>query len=130
MVMEYLPGGDLLNFMLGQTLSEDQTRIYVAELVQAIDLIHQVCITYRPVNRFLCLVLQVNCFQLGFIHRDIKPDNLLISMFFFVFSSAAAENWCCRPRWPSEAFRLRFGHWIHDQRLCSVVQERSNTSMW
>ena len=60
MVMEYLPGGDLLNFMLGQTLSEDQTRIYVAELIQAIDLIHQVLkqytcheVTSSPIEIFL-----------------------------------------------------------------------------
>lgn len=38
------------------TFSEEVTRFYIAELVLALDSVH----------------------QLGFIHRDIKPDNILI----------------------------------------------------
>jgi serine/threonine kinase 38 len=55
--MEYLPGGDLMNLLIGKDiLSEDEARFYAAELVLAIESVHK-----------------MSC-----IHRDIKPDNILI----------------------------------------------------
>ncbi|KAK0424222.1 hypothetical protein QR680_008555 [Steinernema hermaphroditum] len=57
MVMEYLPGGDLATFVLSNDVSEEEARFYVAELVLALDVIH----------------------RSGYLHRDVKPDNLLIA---------------------------------------------------
>ncbi|KAL7113119.1 hypothetical protein ACP275_04G044000 [Erythranthe tilingii] len=57
LVMEYLPGGDMMTLLMRKdTLTEDEARFYVAETVLAIESIH----------------------KHNYIHRDIKPDNLLL----------------------------------------------------
>ncbi|KAG2622265.1 hypothetical protein PVAP13_3NG274200 [Panicum virgatum] len=57
LVMEYLNGGDLYSLLrnLG-CLDEDMARTYIAELVLALEYLHSMSV----------------------IHRDLKPDNLLI----------------------------------------------------
>ncbi|CAN0904712.1 Serine/threonine-protein kinase 38-like [Linum grandiflorum] len=57
LVMEYLPGGDMMTLLMRKdTLTEDEARFYVGETVLAIESIH----------------------KHNYIHRDIKPDNLLL----------------------------------------------------
>ena len=57
LVMEFLPGGDLMSLLIKKDiLTEDEARFYIAELILAVDSIH----------------------KLDCIHRDIKPDNVLI----------------------------------------------------
>ena len=57
LVMEFLPGGDLMTLLMTKDiLTEDEARFYAAELVLAIESVH----------------------KLKCIHRDLKPDNVLI----------------------------------------------------
>jgi protein-serine/threonine kinase len=57
LVMEFVPGGDLMGLLMAlDTFTEAQARFYIAEVLLAIEFVH----------------------SLHYIHRDVKPDNLLI----------------------------------------------------
>ena len=56
--MEYQVGGDFLCYLVREDkLSEEATKFYVAEMILSIEETH----------------------KMNWIHRDIKPDNFLIS---------------------------------------------------
>ncbi|KAI9873872.1 MAG: hypothetical protein M1830_010505 [Pleopsidium flavum] len=80
LVMDYMVGGDFLGLLIRkETLSEDKTRWYIAEMILCVEEAH----------------------RLRWIHRDIKPDNFLISASGHLKISD---------------FGLAFdGHWAHDQ---------------
>uniref|UniRef100_A0A9R1SRD5 Rho-associated protein kinase 2 n=2 Tax=Cyprinus carpio TaxID=7962 RepID=A0A9R1SRD5_CYPCA len=59
MVMEYMPGGDLVNLTSTYDVPEKWAKFYTAEVVLALDAIH----------------------SMGFIHRDVKPDNMLLDRY-------------------------------------------------
>lgn len=56
LVMDFVAGGDLVTLISKYDLTEDMVKFYMAEAVLAVDELH----------------------RLGYIHRDIKPDNMLL----------------------------------------------------
>ena len=48
LVMEFLPGGDLMNLLIRKdTFTEQETQFYIAEAVLAIDFIHSLGFIHR-----------------------------------------------------------------------------------
>lgn len=59
MVMDYMPGGDIVNLMSNYEIPEKWAKFYTMEVVLALDVIH----------------------TMGFVHRDVKPDNMLLDKY-------------------------------------------------
>lgn len=60
LVMEYLPGGDIMNFLMREdTITETIARFYIAECVLAIESIHEHNYIHRFSDQvFLCLLVR------------------------------------------------------------------------
>ncbi|CAK9304972.1 unnamed protein product [Gordionus sp. m RMFG-2023] len=56
MIMDYMPGGDLVNLMSNYDIPDKWAAFYAAEVILALQIIH----------------------SMGYVHRDVKPDNLLL----------------------------------------------------
>lgn len=57
LVMEFLQGGDLMTLLIKKdVMTEDEAKFYTAEIILAVDSVH----------------------KMNYIHRDLKPDNILI----------------------------------------------------
>lgn len=88
LVMEYMIGGDFLGLLLREdVLEESVARFYIAQMILCVEEAH----------------------NMKWIHRDIKPDNFLISASGHLKISD---------------FGLAFdGHWAHSQPYYNNVQE-------
>ena len=57
LIMDYCPGGDFMNYLIKKDiLQESEAKFYIAEIILCVQSLHK-----------------INC-----IHRDLKPDNILI----------------------------------------------------
>ena len=70
--MEYVPGGDLMTLLMKKDiLTEEESKFYIAQTV--------IIITpnsYIPIFYQILAVDSVH--KMNYIHRDLKPDNILL----------------------------------------------------
>ncbi|RZC05941.1 Serine/threonine-protein kinase CBK1 isoform C [Glycine soja] len=108
LIMEYLPGGDIMTLLMREdTLSENVARFYIAQSVLAIESIH----------------------KHNYIHRDIKPDNLLLDKNGHMKLS---DFGLCKPLDCNALSTLHENQTIDDETLAEPmdVDDADNRSSW
>ena len=89
-VMAYIPGGDMMSLLIKKGIFEEPlARFYIAELVLAIESVH----------------------DMGFIHRDIKPDNILIDKDGHI--KLTDFGLCTGFRWTHDSKYYQRGEWTN-----------------
>lgn len=98
LVMDFLQGGDYMNILINRDiLPIEDARFYIAETALAIDAVH----------------------RLGYIHRDLKPDNILIDRSGHVKLS---DFGLCKAVSPEEAAQSDQIHQIQQQTVAQMQQ--------
>ena len=99
-VMDYIPGGDMMSLLIKLgTFPEHLALFYTAELVMAIESVH----------------------KMRFIHRDIKPDNILIDIDGHI--KLTDFGLCTGFRWTHESTRYHSGSSGAHKRQSSIVPD-------
>jgi len=108
MAMEFLQGGDLCFYMEQRgRLTEPETRFYMAELLEALDVVH----------------------RCGFVHRDVKSDNIMLTVEGHL---KLLDFGLCKPEQTQEQEQHEQQHEQHDQppqlqQHLQQLQQPSNT---
>ena len=101
-VTEYIPGGDLMSLLIKKEIfPENMGKFYIAEMVLALEYVHKI----------------------GYIHRDIKPDNILIDQYGHI--KLADFGLCTGFRWTHDSYYYN----EKNQHQASHAKENSNAVM-
>lgn len=101
-LMDFIPGGDFMGLLSKEdVLEEDWVRFYAAEMVAALDELH----------------------TRGWIHRDLKPDNILIGADGHI--RLADFGSCIRMKdgWARSSVTVGTPDYVSPDVLCSVNEE-------
>lgn len=109
-VMDYIAGGDLMSLLIKFGIfDEPLARFYIAELTLAVESVH----------------------KMGFIHRDIKPDNILIDRDGHI--KLTDFGLCTGFRWTHNSkYYQKNGHGTHSRQdsMDAIVEDFSHQCVY
>lgn len=106
-VMEYIPGGDMMSLLIRLGIfKEDLAQFYIAELTCAVESVH----------------------KMGFIHRDIKPDNILIDRDGHI--KLTDFGLCTGFRWTHDSKYYQSGRSLQQGVKGSTAPFRGSSGVW